>query len=241
MVYQEFLIGTALILLGHALLVGYAGLRLAGNALLSVFGIWLFASALWFGFGHVAPPGSLTFTVIFVPLFVCFEDFIRTWFVGSRVRRHASVAASSLAFAVVASLVEIVVQTSNLIAATTRKALELPVTGDVEFFDAFFSSYAVPLAAVGLNAIRPGIHYLLCVSLFYAWRVRRWSIYAALIATHAAVDVAIELVAETHPVNYPISAFGIAVIFALLLFAATLWIRAITKQRCTDRAWPSKS
>lgn len=231
MIYQGFLVGTALVLLGHAWLVGYAGLRLAGKALLFVFGMWLFVSTLWYGIDDLTPPGSLTYTFIAVPIFVCIEDFTRTWFVASRVRKTASLMASSLAFAAVASLVEIVVQTSDLIVAAAYMALELPVNGDVEFFDAFFSSNSTPLATVGINAIRPVIQYLLCVSLFCSWQLRNWLIYATLITSHVALDVIVELQADNDHVNYPVPVLWIVLLFALFLCAATLWVRANAQQQ----------
>ncbi len=234
MAYQWFLVGTVLVLLGHAWLVGYAGLRLAGKALLFVFGMGLFVSTLWYGIADLAPLGSLKHALIFGPIFVCIEDFTRTWFVASRVRKAASIAASSLAFAAVASLVEIVFQTSDLIIAAGSKALGLAVSGDVEFFNAFFLSYSAPLATVGINGVRPVIHFLLCISLYCSWQQRSWIVYAILITSHIILDVIIELLADSDHVNYPVLGLGISLFFALFLCAATLWIRANAKQQAIE-------
>jgi hypothetical protein len=224
MTYQWFLVGTALVLLGHAWMVGYAGLRLAGKALLFVLGMGLFVSTLWYGIAGLAPPGSLKHALIIGPIFVCIEDLTRTWFVVSRVRKAVPLAASSVAFAAVASFVEIVVQISDLIVAAGSMALGFPVSGDAEFFDSFFSSYSAPLSSLALDALRPGIQYLLCVTLYFSWNRCSWLVYLALVTSHVAVDMTIELLSYSNPMNYLAPSLGIAILFGLFLCAAALWI-----------------
>lgn len=227
MTHQVFLVGIAFVLLGYAWLAGHAGLRLTGKALLFVFGVGLPVSILWYGIADLAPLGSFKHALIVGPIFVCIEDFTRTWFVASRVRKGASIAASSLAFAAVTSFIEVMIQISDLIVAAGSETFGLPVSGDVEFFDAFFSSYSAPLVSIALDAIRPGIQYLLCITLYFSCNRRNWFVYAILIISHVAVDMAIEFLSYSDPVNYLVPALGIAILFGLFLVAASLWVRGL--------------
>lgn len=220
-------------LLVHAYVAVRVGLRLFGTALLFVFSIQI--GALLGIVADTAPWDSLQPSIIYFIVALCIEDSIRTWFVTSRVRRGVSVIVSSLAFSIAISFVEIAISLSRLIIAATNGTYEGMIEGGVEAHSLFFSSYSGPLVTLIIDITRPLDHFLLCISMYYAWCIRGFVLYSALVMSHIAADVILDTIWSRDPLNY-VPLLGISLLFTALLFLATLWIRAVARRHSAEDA-----
>ena len=206
------------LLLAHAYIAMRVGLRLCIRATLFAFAIQIVA--LLISVGNATPWESFFGTVIFYTAVLCVEDFTRTGFVANRVRNGVSVAASSIAFAVAISSVEILAGLLHSIISFQDQR---------EVYDLFFSSYFGPLAMVALDITRPVDHLLLGISLYYAWLMRRWIVYSALLISHICLDLFVDMMWYKDHMNSYVSILGVSLLFTMLWCLATLWIRNAAK------------
>jgi len=174
--------------------------------------------------------GSIEYSIILWTIVVGAEDLLRTWFVVNATRRGMLVITSALAFSIAASFLETVAQLHDLVLVAVYTTLEEEAEVH-EFYRAFFSSYVVSLVTLCLYFIRPVVHFLLCVSMYEAWKMRRWLIYSLLIASHIALDVAIDRMVGRDPINSTVPIFVLTLLFMLLLLASMWWMRTAAKQR----------
>jgi len=183
---------------------------------------------------NLAPWGSFQRAIIFFTVTVCIEDFTRTWFVVRQVRNDISLAVVSLAFAIAISFVEMA--TELLIIVSTYDTFRAAADGGVEVYDIFFSSYSGPLAMIGFDVTRPIDHFLLCMSMYYAWQMRHWFLYSALVLSHIVLDLIIDRIWNRDPLNSYVPILGISLLFTMLWCLATFWIRATAKRRSVEDA-----
>lgn len=221
---EEFLVGTGLVLLGHFWLIPKVGFGLAGRALFVLLGMWLLSTLLGLVIPESTEVRSLMLALLIVTIFVCIEDFTRTWFLVSSVRKRASYRIASAAFAIVASILE-TVQIWRLIVSAMYKCLGIQFTDDVPSFTKIFSSYSLVGAIVCFNIVRPFFQYYLCILLFRLYEQRKFGLYAAVIGLHAMFDFILELQYRSASLSYPIYNLMTALVFVSALGLADSFLR----------------
>lgn len=147
------------------------------------------------------------------------EDTLRTWFVNNNVIREISVKRVSVSFAIAASLMELIVQLYDLLAYAFGNYSV--AEGEYEgYYIWFFSSDIAMISTIIIYAIRPFIHYFLCILLFNLFQWNNKYLYSLVIILHIVVDIIIAILVISDPVylEFLVLVTSFAFLVALTLF-----------------------
>jgi hypothetical protein len=223
-----FFASLSALLLAHAYVAVRVGPRLSGKALLFVIAIQI-GAALGI-VANIAPSNSSQHTLIKLIVILSVEDIIRTWFITTSVKNGNSLTLASLSFAIAISFVEILDEILSFIWVAAYLTPEMDNGGDLEFYDLFFLTASGPLITILIDITRPIDHFLLCIAMYYAWRMRNLFIYFSLVISHIALDFAVTTIWNKDPLNSYLLILGVSLLFTALFCLATLWIRATAKR-----------
>lgn len=224
-----FLTGIAVLVLAQTYFAARCKLNLTGKALLLVLALNVFAFLVSAPLLELAPRPSIHRTLVFYAIVLCAEDVARTWFVATRVQAGARLVTSALAFATTISLVETGLQFYGWIVAAAQSAglMASPDEGPDPLFTSGFETFGL----LALCSLKPVSHFALCVSLYYAWRIRYWAVYSAIVSAHIAFDVAVVELPDRVVGSFPATILAVNLLFTGVLCLAAFWLR-VAANRC---------
>lgn len=212
----------------YAYFAARVGLKLVGKAFLLVFSILITTSVLAYGLSELSPPGSFERIIIFSTVVVFIEDACRTWFVTRPTYNFIHVRASAVAFSISASSIETLVQSTYLIECNIYNSAYLSANIHIESYVIVFLLHRLELATIAFEAVRPFIHYLLCIAMYYSWKMDTRRLWSFLLLSHISVDVILYLISDNGAFS-DIKALGVALTFAAFLYMITYRIRKVNR------------
>lgn len=223
MTYYLFLFANLLLVSAYVYAINCAGAGLAIKALLTTFGLWLSISLAWFPFREIVSQTSIRYVMFVVPVFVLFEDIVRTWFVTSQSSGVKNKRLAALAFAGAASAIELWVQTFALLDFAFSKVLEYIPHDSHQNLESYFGPTWAYLYVIGINAFRMLLHYWLGIALCNAWLTFNRTVFCAIIGSHIILDIAIEIATREYQENSVALVFVLFVAYTLCLGLLVRW------------------
>jgi hypothetical protein len=173
--------------------------------------------------------GKLEAVILYLLAGVIMEDVIRTGFMIQARRSEINIVKAAILFSAIISFLEIIIQTYDLILTSARVSFGVMAYSD-SIYDMFFSLSYLPMASVGIDLLRPFIHFLLCILFYTAWRTKAKFIYAMIIVFHLSFDLFVNLISERSHLYAVAPGFCATFLFAVVLSLTAFWLRVRMKR-----------